>query len=194
MMRTFIAIELDETVRAALIRLEARLAQAAPSLRWTDAAKLHLTLAFLGELDDEQVRAATAAAQSAATHTQAFRVALAEPGYFGSRRSPRVIWAGVGGDTRSLLAAQARLADELAARGFPREERPFAPHLTLARVQRPLAPEEMERLLAAMDQTASGGAADRAAMTASGMTVMKSDLSREGARYTPLAHCAFQPA
>lgn len=193
MTRTFIAIELDETVRAALARLEARLARAAPSLRWTDTEKLHLTLAFLGELDDEQVRAANAATERAAANTRPFRVAVADVGYFGSRRAPRVVWAGVGGDTQWLLAAQARLADELAARGFPRAERPFAPHLTIARIQRPLAAEELDRLLTAIEQP-PGGASRRASMMARGMTVMKSELAREGARYTPLARCAFHPA
>lgn len=194
MTRTFIAIELDETMRAALTRLEARLARAAPSLRWTTIEKLHLTLAFLGELDDEQVRAAIAATECAAADTRAFRVAVAHVGYFGSKRAPRVVWAGVGGDTQRLLAAQARLAEELAACGFPREARPFAPHLTLARIQRPLASEELDRLLTAIEQQPQGGASRRASMMMRGMTVMKSELAREGARYTPLAQCAFHPA
>lgn len=191
MTRTFIAIELDDTMRAALTRVEARLARAAPSLRWTDAAKLHLTLAFLGELDDAQVQTAITAAQSAAARTRPFRVALAGTGYFGARWAPRVVWAGVGGETRVLLAAQARLADELAARGFPREGRAFAPHLTLARIKQPLAPAELERLLAAIERPPAG---DTAAMTANSMVVMKSELRREGALYTPLACCSFGPA
>ena len=192
MTRTFIAIELDETMRAALARLEARLARAAPSLRLTDTSKLHLTLAFLGELDDERVRLAVAASEAAAARTRGFRIALAGAGYFGSARSPRVVWAGVGGETRALTAAQSRLADELAERGFPREGRPFAPHLTLARVKQPLPPAELERLLVAIaDATPGGGAA---AMTVAGITVMKSDLERAGARYTPIAHSPFGAA
>lgn len=193
MTRTFIAIELDETLRAALTRLEARLARAAPSLRWTDAANLHLTLAFLGELDDARVRLAVAATAAAAARTSGFRVALAGAGFFGPARSPRVVWAGVGGETRALLAAQSRLADELAARGFPHEGRPFAPHLTLARVKQPLPPAELERLLADIGAATSGGSA-AAAMTVAEITVMKSDLERAGARYTPIARCAFGAA
>lgn len=191
MTRTFIAIELDEAIRAALIRLEARLARAAPSLRWTDAAKLHLTLAFLGELDDERVQAAITATESTAARTGAFRLALAGAGYFGQAQAPRVIWAGVAGETNKLMATQARLADELARHGFPREERPFAPHLTLARVKQPLPPPELERLLAETERMAAGG---RVAMAVAGITVMRSDLAREGARYVSLAHCAFGTA
>lgn len=191
MTRTFIAVELDAALRAALSRIEASLATAAPSLRWTDAAKLHLTLAFLGELDDVGVQAAIAATRAAAADTRPFRVALAASGYFGSRRAPRVVWAGVGGDTRALLAAQRHLADALAARGFPREQRPFAPHLTLARVKLPLAPAELARLLAAIERPDPPATA---AMTVAGISVMKSDLAREGALYTRLAHCPFGSA
>lgn len=191
MTRTFIAVELDDAMRAALTRMEAQLAQAAPSLRWTDPAKLHLTLAFLGELDDTQVQMAMNAACAAAASTSPFRIALAGSGYFGPRWAPRVIWAGVGGATRALSAAQARLADALAASGFPREQRPFAPHLTLARIKQPLAPAELERLLAAIERSVPAGAAT---MTVAGVAVMKSDLARDGARYTRLAQCPFGPA
>lgn len=195
MTRTFLALELPDPVRAALAREIARLTrglgQSLPPVRWVDPAGMHLTLAFLGELDDAGVQAAIEAAEQGAASTRPFRVALAGPGYFGPRSAPRVIWAGVGGETRALVAAQAQLADALAARGFPRESRPFAPHLTLARVKQALPPAELERLLAALSRSEAG---DTAAMTVDGIVVMKSELRPGGARYTPLARCPFEPA
>src|SRR5262249_52752857 len=127
MTRTFIAIELGDNVRAALEREILRLARVLPEVRWTTASGLHLTLAFLGELDEAQLAMATEATQEVAAYARRFELQLEGLGSFGPTWAPRVIWAGLAGDTRSLLAVQGKLARALEARGFPREERRFAP-------------------------------------------------------------------
>lgn len=182
MTRTFLALELPEPVKVVLRRRIERLAHALPEVRFVDVAGLHLTLAFLGELDDERLAAATAAAEEAAKSHAPFTLRLASLGTFGSTHAPRVIWVGLAGEVGRLRALQATVADALEARGFAREARPFAPHLTLARVKRPLS----AAALTALTRAQSESAADATWQT-DGLSVMKSELARPAARYTALS-------
>lgn len=192
--RTFIAIELNDDARSALQRRIARLGRSLPTIRWADPASLHLTLAFLGELDDAQLADATSAACDAASaHASSpFTLSLGELGTFGPRRAPRVIWTSVTGDTSALLALQQRLVDALSARSFPREERPFSPHLTLARLKQPLPPDSLSQLDAL--QRAPIPRAERVTFRVDHIAVMKSELLRSGALYTRLATCLIGDA
>jgi len=190
MTRTFIAVELDAAVRAELERLIGRLRRVAPGVRWSDPSGLHLTLAFLGELDDERLMAAREATATAARLGQPFHIAIGKLGYFGPAWAPRVVWAGLGGETAKLLAIQGALARELERHGFAREERPFAPHLTLARLKERLAPQMLETLMRAIAaperETALG-----VGMRVERLSVMKSELARPAAIYTCLAEYAL---
>ena len=187
MTRTFIAVDLNDAVTLALERQIAVLAIALPGVRWVDPAALHLTLAFLGELDESQVVAATEAAEASASQAQPFRLAIAGLGAFGSPKAPRVIWAGLGGDLAALRGLHADVARELQARGFPPEERAFSPHLTLARIKQPLRPDAVSRLSMLMAEPVDNGAS----MRVDALDVMKSELRRDGALYTLLRTCPF---
>ena len=182
MTRTFLALELPDAIKAALRRRIERLAHALPEVRFVDVAGLHLTLAFLGELDNAHLAAATEAAEEAASAHAPITLRLARLGTFGSARSPRVIWVGLAGEVAQLGALQSTLADALAARGFPREARPFAPHLTLARIKKSLSDD----LLAALARL-QGEPAPDAAWQADALSVMKSELLRPAALYTALS-------
>lgn len=185
--RTFIAVELNDDVRGALQRRIARLQRRLPDVRLADPASLHLTLVFLGELEEDQLSAVLDTALDAARASRPFSLSLGELGTFGSRRSPRVIWTGVTGEIAPLLALQQRLATGLEALGFPREERPFSPHLTLARLKQPLAPDIAGQLDALQQTPIPHG--EHATFTVDEIAVMKSELLRSGARYTQLRAC-----
>lgn len=182
MTRTFLALELPYAVRNTLRRRIERLARMIPEVRWADPASLHVTLVFLGELDDTQLDAATQAAATVAGAHAPFSLELASLGTFGSARSPRVIWVGLAGEKARLLSLQAAVADDLAARGFSREERPFSPHLTLARVKKPLSDDSLAALAHVQYE-----APPDAAWRADAIAVMKSELLHSGARYTRLS-------
>ena len=183
MTRTFLAVALSDEAREALRREITSLANALPSVRWVNVASLHLTLTFLGDLDDERLAAAHEATQAAAQQGAPFALALDRLGTFGPPHAPRVIWAGVGGDVAALRHAQRILASELDQRGFSSQEHPFSPHLTLARVKERLpAPE-----LIALQQRANTPLAHTASWTVTTLDVMKSELVRPAARYTTLA-------
>ena len=183
--RTFIAVELPNVARAALQAHITRLSRALPRVRFQPPDSLHLTLAFLGELDDEQVDAATQATIAAAPTVPPFTLTVAGLGVFGPPSAPRVLWCGVGGDVPTLLRLQAALARRLEATGFPREERPFAPHLTLARLKQPPDPAALQHLAGIL----AAPSTRETPFAVESLSVMKSELLRPAARYTRLRAC-----
>ena len=104
-------------------------------VRLVDPDGVHLTLKFLGNVDSSRVPALTDALDAVGEGAVPFALHLRDVGVFPDRRSPRVLWAGVSGDTEALAALARRVDDACANVGFPREQRPFSPHLTLARLR-----------------------------------------------------------
>jgi 2'-5' RNA ligase len=192
MTRTFIALELNEAVQRHLSGIISQMAQALPRLRWVDPSGIHLTLAFLGELDDEQLASAVQATEIAAQQVTPFRYRLALAGTFGSPRQPRVIWVGIDEPTGKLTRLHQILRSELELRGFQIETRPFSPHLTLSRIKAPLQAAEqqtLQRLLAEKTLVPSSPYYE-----VRHLSVMKSELSRAGAKYTSLRDCPLGSA
>lgn len=183
MTRTFIAVDLSEGAREVLQRYLSQTQRALPDVRLTASANLHLTLAFLGELDDDALATVIALTEGLARQTAPFHLELGRLGVFGPPTAPRVLWAGVGGETASLLAVQRRLAEALEAQGYPREQRPFAPHLTLARLNRPLDESAYLRLRALRE----GPATRPTRWPVADLRVMRSELLATGAQYTALS-------
>ncbi len=134
-MRCFAALGLEDGTSEALRRwLDGARAEFA-ELAVTPAENLHLTLAFLGEIDAGQVESAGAVVQAAAEGRAPWRLRWTAPGAFPSASRPRVLWLGVDGG-EALREVHRALAEALAGAGLPVEERAFRPHLTLARVRR----------------------------------------------------------
>jgi RNA 2',3'-cyclic 3'-phosphodiesterase len=187
--RTFIAIEFASPLIQALTRRIRYLHNLSPSVRWVDPASLHLTLTFLGDLDDVQLASATEAALTAATGSRPFRLVLGNLGYFGPPTRPTVVWAGVTGDLSRLHQLQADLTHEQSMRHLPdQDHHAFSPHLTLARLGRsPDDPDEVARLLAALAK--SDAPSTPPEMLVDQISVMKSQLARPHAIYTRLAAC-----
>jgi 2'-5' RNA ligase len=183
--RTFLAIELDDATRD-FIAAQAQPVQAAlPRVRFVARDTWHITLAFLGELDEAQLAAAQEAAREAATHCKPFVLHTGGIGTFGTVIKPRVIWVGIGGDRAALQAAQARVTISLAARKLAHHDR-FTPHITLARPRQAFSPEEYAAFYALTAQIVLGPD-----LPVTAISVMRSDLTPTGARYTCLARVPF---
>ncbi len=187
MTRTFIALELDSSQQHFLGNVIRQGKLLLPDLRWVDPAGIHLTLAFLGELSDDQLEKAMAAAQYAATTSNPFAYRLSGLGTFGPARQPRVLWMGVSEPSGALHLVHRALALALEQQGFPPEQRPFSPHLTLARIKSPLSPEQLQLLQQLLSRYQFSSAAQRVTH----LSVMKSELARSGARYTCLREYTF---
>ena len=195
MTRTFIALELNEALQRFLGEIISQASQELPDIRWVDPLGIHLTLVFLGELTDEQLVEAISATGAAVRKATSFEYRLKELGIFGSSLQPRVIWMGVedlpSGKVQGspLQLVHRVLSKELELRGFEVEKRPFSPHLTLARIKQPLSPDAQQRLQRLLHSRVAGLAS--AIYPVNALCVMKSELSRSGAKYTCLKECSF---
>lgn len=145
----------DALVREALGRTRAALSGAG-DLRWVRGEQLHLTLRFFPDLLPTQADLAAESARAAAASVPAFDLEVRGLGRFPPHGPLRVAWAGLGAGREALVSLAAALGTELAARGFAAEEKPFSPHLTLARSRDPRGSKEAARAVAAFTPSAGG--------------------------------------
>src|SRR5213592_722333 len=124
--RTFVAIRLDETVRATLGAAIEGLRRVARDVAWVAPENLHLTLKFLGQVREARTAELVAAIAQATSGFAAFEATVAGLGAFPTPTRPRVIWAGVGRGADALVGLAGRVDEALAALGFEREPRPFS--------------------------------------------------------------------
>ncbi|MBM7563082.1 RNA 2',3'-cyclic phosphodiesterase [Paenibacillus sacheonensis] len=133
--RLFIALPLPDGIKRAIGAWSTRIREELPFRKWTNEADLHITLQFLGDTNPillpELKAALTAAAGSMAI--QPFGLSLRGMGIFGRTEQPRVLWAGIEGALEQLHRLQRLILEATAPLGFRAEERPYSPHLTIAR-------------------------------------------------------------
>ena len=142
MSRLFVALELPEPLRQAVHELQFGLRGA----RWLDGDSLHLTLAFIGEVDSSARHRIEAALGDVAAPS--LRMELHGLGCFPPRGAPRALWTGASPKAGLASLAQA-VRHALGRAGFTPERRKFMPHATIARFRRPPSPADMERYLGA---------------------------------------------
>jgi len=182
--RAFIAIELSLAVRGRLAEAQRLLRrETSLSVRWVNTQSAHLTLKFLGEVDEAKIEAIGQAMTQAARQSHTFDIGTGETGAFPSSRRPRVLWLGLRGDLTPLLELQRTLETLIAPLGFPTEERPFSPHLTLGRVRE-------ERGAHAAVPPASL-AIEPVTQPVEAIVLMQSILGPDGAQYRRLLETGF---
>jgi 2'-5' RNA ligase len=183
--RTFIAIELDEELRANLRDLQDRLrGQLAPrSVRWVRPQGIHLTLKFLGDTPVSRLDDIKAALAQAATEVGPFTFTVGGLGCFPHTRRPRVVWVGLQEPTGALVRLRDAVEAQVALLGFPTEKRPFSPHLTLGRVQRRASKSEVHEIGEVVAASMIGTVDE---MDVTVVCYIKSDLRPSGAVYTTL--------
>jgi 2'-5' RNA ligase len=185
--RSFVAIELPVEIRAALAAVEDGLREHASILKLVAPELLHLTVRFLGQLPADRIGAVEEATRTATESYPPFRLRLAMVGSFGGA-APRVVWVGLeqDGGVQALQTLYGRLEDALRARGFERERRPLSAHLTVARVRED-APRALARSVGETVARLAARELPSGSFEVDALTVMRSDLSPRGPRYTPLA-------
>jgi 2'-5' RNA ligase len=196
--RTFIAIELDESIKDGLTKLQKRLKGEAPqgSVRWVRPEGIHLTLKFLGDVPADQIGEITRALQKSCQGFAPFSLSCGGLGCFPNLKRPRVVWVGIQEESESarggfgihrtgtLAQLQKAIEENVAPLGYPTEKRKFSPHLTLGRVQRRVSSGDQRRLgeLVGASQIGTLGQ-----MEVRSVNLMRSDLRPSGAVYTWLA-------
>jgi RNA 2',3'-cyclic 3'-phosphodiesterase len=177
--RTFLAIELDDAIRQRLAAVQERLRSQAGGVKWVEPANIHLTLKFLGEIEEDVAALVAEALAPVAAGIEPFEMRAAGIGSFPPHGAPRVVWVGIQETTGRLLELHRRVERELEALDIEREDRPFAAHVTLGRVKDRPDP----RLRHALDARA---AEDFGTQPVTHVTFFQSILSPAGPTYTAL--------
>lgn len=177
MIRTFICIEILESIKSRIDKLQETLRQIEAQVSWAKPSNIHLTLKFLGGVEASRIERVSIALERAANGIGPFEVEIGGAGCFPSPRSPRVLWVGVSNVPEPLQQLYSNIEDELAREGFEREKRKFSPHLTIGRIR---APHNSARVAEAL--IASGFESETFVATA--VILMRSDLKPAGSIYT----------
>jgi 2'-5' RNA ligase len=184
-MRAFLAIELPDAVREHLVGVQSSIADAAPKAALVAAANLHLTVKFLGEIDEKTLDALNESLDKI-HRVGAVMLQVQELECFPLRGPIRIIGAGVGGNLTPLLALHKAIEQRCQYLGFAAEARGFRPHITLARAKSGLPPAVRQALAAACQASWPGPT-----FTVKSFTLMQSILRQEGAEYRPLRRFAI---
>ena len=203
-MRTFIAVELPIYVRSQVKTIQEQLQSElyrlhiANCFKWTPIENLHFTLRFLGETSPLQRAAIAHGLGQIGSRHAVLSLHLRQLGAFPRLGRPNVLWLGIQGALTSLMALQTACEQLACSTGFAPEERPFSPHLTLARTQR----NADRRTIAAAGDVLNGLARlsnspfldnlpERSAFTVNEVVHMQSELLPAGSVYTPLCRVAL---
>ena len=190
-MRLFIALDTDEAIRQRITRFVEGVTGFAPDARWMKPESLHVTLKFIGEQPEaavEQIKNAlgTIAMEPAEIHFRGY-------GFFPTAKSPRVFWIGIDAGPQ-LVTLWTAIDDQTASLGIPKEDRPFSPHLTLARrsggsgsPRRMKADAPSRTFQRLQEKLSTRPAPEFGTMTPREFFLYQSQLSSKGSKYTKLA-------
>lgn len=180
--RAFLAIEPSEHVLSAIAREQDKLRkEITGQVSWTRLQGQHLTLKFFDNISQLDVENISTVVNKATALSSPLSLTVEKLGVFPDVRKPRVLWSSITGDIGKLLALQNELDAELEALGFSRENRPYRPHLTLARLKVFQAVGSIEKVLGRHDHFSAGE------FIARELILFQSHLGSQGAVYTKLA-------
>lgn len=177
--RTFLAVDVGESIRRQAQAVQAELAASAAEVKWVDGRNLHITLLFLGDVEDRDLPEICRLTARAAARIDAFRISIAGLGAFPSLRRPKTIWAAVNEGRDDLVRLAAELETVLGDSGHYRsEDRAYVPHLTLGRAKSEAAGQAIAPLLEKRRGWTAGIA------TIEEVLVMASELRRGGPEHS----------
>lgn len=178
-MRSFICIELPERLRNRIGEIQTELRAYAAHVSWVRPQNIHLTLKFLGHIAPHRIAEILSSIKPIVIRHPPFTLVPEGCGVFPHARSPRVFWLGIRDDSGVLSELQEEIECALETLGFPREKRPFTPHLTIGRVRLYRKPKDLTPKFLALEFSEPAFEVDH-------ITLMRSDLKPTGAIYTPL--------
>ncbi len=156
-LRAFIAIEIPNQIQDALEKQITRLRQSLGDelVRWVPTQNIHLTLKFIGNIAASHVRFfMQLLTQAAELHTQ-FDLQVASIGSFPNSRQPRILWVGIQSSS-DLISLQKSIESGATRLGYEKDERPFAPHLTLGRVRQNINEVSLQKISSIIDKIQLG--------------------------------------
>jgi RNA 2',3'-cyclic 3'-phosphodiesterase len=180
--RLFCAFELPEALQTRIQQHATTVREAVPeaAASWSRPENIHLTLKFFGDVDQAKAPLISDALARVVKEFSPIEIVVGSTGVFPRPSRPQVLWIGIDDRSGALAKLQQRLEDECAREGFPKEDRAFQPHLTIARIRKPhdanrLAEAHLRREFAAVE------------LVLNELVLFRSELSPKGSKYTPLS-------
>ena len=187
--RTFIAVDLGSAVRQRVIALQQLLARSAPNVKWVEENNIHITLLFLGEVDELDLVPICRILKDLTREVPPFGVELTGLGAFPTPRRPKILWAGIKEGDEELKMIHERLEAPLLELGcYRREARAYTPHLTLGRLGEEAREEDWAPIMAAHAEWRGGHAQIEEIL------VMSSEMRRSGPVYSVMARAGLKGA
>ena len=178
--RAFIACDIPEGLLKKTSDIQDKLKGLDAEVGWTKVSSIHLTIRFLGEIEDGLVDKVDTVIKEASKGQPPFDISITGSGVFPNLKNPRVIWLGIDDGAKGLTNLQRALEDGLKALGFEPEEREFRPHLTLGRVKGAKGKERLSSAVSGLKDIEIGS------FTVDRVILYKSELKPTGAVYTKL--------
>ncbi len=186
-LRVFLAVDLSAVIRQALVQLQDELRGKLPKVNWVRPESIHLTLKFLGYVEVSMVDQLREALEPLGKGQSSFMINVQGLGVFPLAQKPRILWVGLTGEIQPLLNVVSQIEEALEPLGFVPEERPYHPHLTLARIK-----HESSKVGSALNQ--AGVLEEKhhlGKLEIDRLTLFQSELGVNGAKYTPLWSVPF---
>ena len=188
-LRTFIAINVPPAVLDTIARIQNRFKSLGFHASWVKPGNIHLTLKFLGDTDPDRIPGIQITLTETLASLARFQLSLDSAGVFPDTNNPRVLWLGLKDREGALETLQTEIEKALEQIGFPREQRPFSPHVTLARIKSPQGKKELKSELDAVNQE---GITPHP-FDVGEIQLYESQLTPKGSIYTVLANFKLNP-
>lgn len=182
MIRLFVALNIPQNIKEEIIRLRNRIITNPLDYKWEGPDKLHLTLKFIGEVDENLVEK-TQEEISFINEYKAFNCSLSKFGFFYSGKEPKILWLGLNIDEK-IFGLVERLNEELVKFGIERERKKFKPHLTLMRVRKKLDKNFINNFESCKLPVTK--------FLADSISLVKSELLSSGSKYTEIKKYKLQ--
>jgi 2'-5' RNA ligase len=188
-LRTFIAIDVPSAVLDTIIRIQHQFKSLGLHASWVKPGNIHLTLKFLGDTDPDRIPGIQDKLTEILASFPPFQLSLESAGVFPNTQNPRILWVGLKDEEKALRTLQASIEKTLESVGFPKEQRPFSPHLTLARIKTPKGKKELKDELDAINEEGI----DPHPFEVGNIHLYESQLTPKGSIYTVLANFKLNP-
>ncbi|MDP3142993.1 MAG: RNA 2',3'-cyclic phosphodiesterase [Candidatus Omnitrophota bacterium] len=175
-LRTFIAIELNPQIKQELAKIQSELKKSGADAKWVKPENIHLTLKFLGATAVDKIETINQALQDVAKNHSSFEMAIAQLGAFPRIESPRIIWLDINQGKEILKNLAREIEEKISVLGFPKENRPFQTHITLARIKSSLNRIDLAKKLKETTPLPLSQRIDK-------ITFLKSTLTPQGPNY-----------
>jgi 2'-5' RNA ligase len=185
--RVFCAFELAQSLRVRVKEHAQRVREAVPdaAASWSRPENIHLTVKFFGNVDQAKVPMISEALARVAEEFSPIGITVGATGVFPRPSRPQVLWIGIDDRTGALMKLRKRVQDECAREGFPKEDRAFHPHLTIARIRQPRNANRLAQAHLHTDFAASE-------LVLNELVLFRSELSPKGSKYTPISRSRLE--